>query len=274
MSYADILDKTSSIFFIMGTLFSKLRLLPFALFSLVANVISQILYLGGYILWFVASYLYPEHPRLKDQWYGFGQFKEQSRISAVVGTVASIFSVIAIFQPVLIIPALWFFFISNVIWSISHYHRLKNPPDFEADYSATSQVNYIGYAFLTTCVSFVTAFCITASILFPVISFAMLTTSTILGLIITLVALEYLVNFSFNNTQPNKWKGTNYSEMSTELSHSSILSINYSCDTSLEPGCDVPSYSSLFVKTDSESSSSSDQIVSEHLPDLDNRLEM
>lgn len=260
----------------MGTVFSKLRLLPFTLFSLVANVLSQILYLGGYILWFVASYLYPEHPRLKDQWYGFGQFKEQSRISAVVGTIASIFSVIAIMQPALIIPALWLFFISNVIWSISHYHRLKNPPDFEDDYSATSQVNYIGYAFLTTCVSFVTAFCITASILFPVISLAMLTTSTIVGLIITLVALEYLVNYSFNNTQPDKWKGTNYSEMSSELSHSSIFSNIYMCDTSHEQGCDASSYSSLFAKAGSESSSnsSSGHMASEPLPEHDNRLDM
>lgn len=260
----------------MGTVFSKLRLLPFALFSLIASVISQILYLGGYILWFIASYLYPEHPRLKDEWYGFGQFKEQSRISAIVGTVASIFSVIALIQPVSIIPALWLFFVSNVIWSISHYHKLKNPPDFEADYSAKSQVNYIGYAFLTTCVSFVTAFCITASILFPVISFAMLTTSTILGLIITLVALEYLVNFSFNNNQPNKWKGTNYSEMSSELSDSNILSRYYKCDSSLELECDVPSYSSLFVKTDSESScnSSIGHIASAPLPKHDNRMEM
>lgn len=228
----------------MGIIFSKLRLLPFALFSVIANVISQMLYLGGYVLWFVASYLYPEHPRLKDQWYGFSQFKEQSRVSAALGTIASILSVIALFYPVVIIPALWLFFASNVVWSISHYHKLRNPPDFETNYSENSQVNYMGYTILTTCVSLITAVCITISILFPLISFAVLTTSTILGLILTLYAVEYQINCSFNTNQTDDWKGTNYSEMSSELSASQELR----SDLDMKSGYEAPSHPSLFGK--------------------------
>ena len=241
----------------MGTIFGKLRLLPFALFSLIANIISQVLYLAAYILWFVASYLYPDHPRLQDHWFGFGQFKEQSRVSAIIGTVASILSVIAIAYPIVIIPALWLFFASNIIWSISHYHKLRNPPEFEDDYSANSQTNYIGYTILTTLVSLVTAFCITVSIIYPPISLAMLITSTILALLFTIIGLEYLINSSFSNTPAHKCNGTSYESLSSELSFPNTKSSELLADSKIELHHDIPFYPPLFYKTTSEQSANS-----------------
>jgi hypothetical protein len=211
------LDNASSLSFFLAIIASRLYYLPFAIFAGISYVVSLFLYLIGYLLWAISSHFYPDHPRLKGHWCGFVQFREQSKMSAAIGTIAVILSFVAFVMPILIIPSLWLFFASNLIWSVSHYHRLKNPPTNEPNYSTESQTSYLNYTILTTVLSVVTAVCLTAAILSPVSAPLLLTVSACFGITLTVAAMGYFFHYHLAGYLSKCWNGRNYSQISANL---------------------------------------------------------
>lgn len=197
MNHAKGLDNASGYFFFSGFLISKI---PSRFNPIVAVVLSSLtitFYALGYILWLAGSFLHPDHPKKNDQWYGFAQFRTQHQISGYLGLVACLISLSAIMIPVVVIPAAWIFFISNAIWSISEYHKLRNPPGYDETYLQTKQSSYVHYAFLSTAISLVSALATTLIFLIPAASLAIILTSAIICTAWGILATEYWWNFSY-----------------------------------------------------------------------------
>lgn len=175
--YTPALDKLSSYLFAIGLVTGKLKSLPFWVLQSILNVVSLIAYLVGYVTWFIASLFYPDHPRKRDSWYGFTEFKQQFQLSALLGTVATIMCFI---NPVLIIPAAWIYALSNSLWSIAEYHKRENPNRSDPLYSTAKQNYYFKYTLHITIISTITAAASTLALIFPPASFVILAASTTL----------------------------------------------------------------------------------------------
>ena len=211
------IDKASGIIFFLGILSAKLCYLPVALVSGVAYILSLVFYLVAYVLWLIATHFYPNHPPLRDRWFGFSAFRDQNKASATIGALAVIFSFVAFAVPIIIIPSLWLFVISNLIWSISHYHKLKNPILQEDFFSRESQGSFLSYTILTTTLSLVTAVCLTAAFLCPPVAAVLLTVSTAVGIALTVVAMGYFAHYHLYGYY-KQWKGQGYAGIMTNLS--------------------------------------------------------
>lgn len=203
MSQSVILNKTSNFLFFLGSVFGKLKQLPFALAALTFNLVALSLNAAGYCLWIAATLFYPNQKRHKNQWYGFAEFKEQHRVSAILGLIGTVFGFVAIAFPMLLIPATWLFFSSNIVWVISELHKSKNPPFQDLEYSAKKQSNFLSYAITMTFIGFVTAFATTLMLCFPFAAIPVLITSTIINAGLGLVATEYWLKVTFH-TPENK----------------------------------------------------------------------
>lgn len=203
MSRSVILNKTSNFLFFLGSVFGKLKQLPFALAALAFNLVALSLNSAGYCLWIAATLFYPNQERHENQWYGFAEFKEQHRTSAILGLVGTAFGFVAIAFPVLLIPAAWLFFSSNVVWVISELHKSKNPPTQDLEYSDKKQSHFLSYAITMTFIGFVTALATTLMFCFPVAALPVLIVSAIINAGLGLVATEYWLKVTFH-TPENK----------------------------------------------------------------------
>lgn len=199
MSHATRLDKASSYFFLLGFFLSKIQYIPLTIISSTLKFSSLIMYFLGYLLWIIGSHIYPDHNRLKNQWYGFAQFKEQYQCAAIIGLIATVLSIIAIFVPILILPAAWLFLSSNVIWTIGEYHKLNNPPEYELNYSHGHQSVYLSYAMTMSTITLLTAVTTTLMIIFPLIALPVFMGGALLGIGLGALGLEYWLEFSFGN---------------------------------------------------------------------------
>lgn len=216
MNNARKLDKASGIFFFSGFMLSKLQYVPFPIAAGFFRFFSLGLYFGGYVLWFAASLLQPEHKKDYNQWYGFAKIKEQFAVSSLVGLTATVLSIVAVFIPIIFPPAAWLFLIGNIIWTIGEYHKLKNPPLEDLTYSHTQQKAYLSYALTTTVISLITAIAATLIVVFPLASVPITVFSLLLCVGLGALAFEYWLNSNFGDHKPGT-TAQSYFEMADML---------------------------------------------------------
>ena len=216
-STTSIFDRLSGYFFLTGFITSKLKSIPIAIVAVIFNLVSLFAYLIGYVAWYLAAHIHPEHPRKKEDWYGFAQFKDQYKIAALLGTIATIATILSIIAPPLIIPTAWVYTISNSIWSISEHHKINNPPPNDIHFSSTKQSHYLKYALLVASSSAITALAATVVFLFPASAFIIVTGSTLVGTALTIASLYYWGKCAFGKHPPDKLNHT-YNTLSRELS--------------------------------------------------------
>lgn len=198
MSHYARIYKASSLFFFSGFVVSKIQYLPVgALITPIINSVALAMYFLGYLLWYIGSYFNPDHPGIKEQWFGFAEFKEQYRYAAAVGTVATILGIIAVFFPVITIPSVWLFLVSNVIWTISEFHILKNPPAYDEKYSAECQEIYLHYALSMTAIALVVALSTTLAFSLPAFAVPIFLVSSILCIGLGAFAFEKWLDYTF-----------------------------------------------------------------------------
>lgn len=215
MTAAQRLEKASGIFFFSGFLLSKLQYIPYPLVASIFRFVSLGIYFLAYGCWSTACLLHPDHKEHRNKWYGFAQIKEQFLFSSFVGLVATGLSVGAVFLPVLFPPAAWLFLIGNVLWTIGEYHKLKNPPPNNADFSYTGQKNYLYYALTSSAMSLVTAIAATLIIAFPPLAVPITAFSLLLCVGLGALALDYwLKSGNSANQKPVK---ESYNQMSDSL---------------------------------------------------------
>jgi len=202
VSHAKRLDNASSIFFFLAFTLSKIEYIPSIVTSSIATLISFGFNLIAYLLWFTSSLIHPDHPGKKEKWYGFAKFREQHQLAAIVGFIACTTSVIAlIVSATLHIPASWFFLISNICWSISEYHKLNNPPDYDTGVTYEQQKAYFSYTLMLTLIAFLSALTTTLVFIFPVIAIPLVVTTGLLSLGFGIQAGGYWLDYKYGATQ-------------------------------------------------------------------------
>lgn len=216
------LDKISSYSFFAGLIASKIQYLPATIITPFLNIASISLYLLGYSVWFLTSHLYPHQPPKFNEWYGFAAFKDQNTYAAALGIAATLTGIAAIMFPVLALPAAWLFFASNSIWSISEYHKLKNPLYGDKNYSESYQKSYLSYALSMTTVSMVGAIATTALYFFPLFFLPIMVVSTLVSVGLIATAMGYWFDFTFNEHKKTPVANPSYETM---LSHGSKKSL-------------------------------------------------
>lgn len=195
------LDRISGYFFTAGFFISRARILPIALLNAVLNIVSLLSYLVGYVAWFAATLLYPNHPRKRDAWYGFAEFKDQFQVASILGTAATI---ICLTYPPLLLPALWLFATSNFLWIVGEYHRKENPPPYDPNFSTPRQETYLKYAYLMTSISLLTAAASTTAMCFPLAAPMVLLSSTVIGTVMTVIAFNYWRQSAYGEYKPDR----------------------------------------------------------------------
>lgn len=214
MGHAIRMSKASGFFFAAAIFISQAKYAP----SVLAKAIFDSLYLLfcfiAHALWYLSSKLLPEHPGLKNRWYGFAEFKNQHIAAAVIGTIAVIFSVLAFFYPVAFI-ACWLFALSNTIWLISEYHKMKilgkgdnRPLTFELEYSNKRQRAYLQYAGVITTMAIITSIATTLALIFPPYALAIMTLSAIIGVCMSAIAAQKWIQYFLFPYPPEQTKGS------------------------------------------------------------------
>lgn len=240
MTVAQKLDKASGIFFFSGFLLSKLQYIPFPLVSAIFRFVSLGVYLLAYLSWLTACLLHPDHEEHYRKWYGFAQIKEQFLLSSLVGLIATVISVAAVFIPALFPPAAWLFLLGNIIWTIGEYHKLKNPPAQDDNFSYSKQKTYLSYAATTCAITLVTAIAATLMFFFPPLAIPITIFSLVVCVGLGALAFEFWLNSAFGDHKPTPTPES-YAQMSDTLGPSPALELS---DTP-EPGC----WNGLFNRT-------------------------
>lgn len=215
--FRSALDSISGYLFLTGAISARLKSIPIFLVAAIFNLSSVFAYLIGYVLWYVAAFLYPDHPRQRDSWYGFAQFKEQYQMAALLGTMATIGTILCLISPTLIVPTAWLYALSNLIWSIGEYHKKENPPLDNEEYSSVKQALYFRYTLTVAMNSVLAAISATAIFLLPSATFIIVTTATVIGFGIAIASAYYLGKFYLGNHPPEKIPHT-YQRLSNQLS--------------------------------------------------------
>lgn len=203
MSHARRLNKASNTLFFTALILAKLRVLPVVLFASISYVASLFISLTGYLLWIISSHLYPDQKALDNRWYGFSQVKHQNKAAGVIGAIAIIFCIAATIVPTLLIPGFWLLLASNVFWCISHYHKLKNPPKYDNEFSSSRQKAYIKYAMTMTAMSVLNALAATIVVIFPLLAPVVFTFSIAFSCILSLIAFNFWVDCNITPHQPD-----------------------------------------------------------------------
>jgi len=183
----------SGYFFLAGFVLFRLKNIP-VIGATIINLAALLSYLIGYVMWFVATLCYPDHPRRADLWSGFAQFKEQLTAASLLGAMASILCLV---YPTLLLPALWLFTAINFLLNIGEYHKLYNPPEYAPNYSTARQTVYLRYAFLVTSTSALTAIACTIALTAPAWAYLSLMTAAVVGNCLTIAALYYCQRCAF-----------------------------------------------------------------------------
>lgn len=197
---AKLLDDITGFIFLGAFLVSKAQHIPHPFVRAVTKLISLSAYLVGYFLWFIATFFYEKHERVRDNWYGFAEFKEQFRATSIIGLVAT---VICLAYPVLLIPASCLFAISNVLWLVGVHHQ-NNTPSFDITVPKSEKNSYFQYVSLITASSVITATGMVAVFLFPLVAAPILTATTVVSLSLTLSAMLLLARIRFFSQPPKE----------------------------------------------------------------------
>lgn len=222
MAKSKYLEKASGAFFFSGFMLSKFQYLPFPIVAAAFRFVSLGIYLLGYSMWFLASLMQPEHKRKDTKWYGFAKFKEQFLFSSLIGFIATVVSVVAISMPILFPLAAWLYVLGNAMWAIGEYHKLKNPPAHDENFSYERQKSYFKYTATTTLISLVAAISSCLIIAFPLATIPI--TFFSLGICIGLgaFAFENWLDSAFGNHKPEHKIGS-YNKLDSQLSSSCSL---------------------------------------------------
>ncbi len=191
------LDKVSGFFFLLGFIVSKVQYLPNIIFVSLINIFSLSCYFLAYGAWFISSHFNPSQKNNDKEWYEFAQFKEQFLYAAAIGLVASFISISAIYLPTLLVPASWLFLLSNILWTIGEYNKLKNPAETDENYSHTYQNANLNYAMTMTVAGLTTAIATTLIFIFPPITVPVIIASAIINTGLGMLAAEYWCDYTF-----------------------------------------------------------------------------
>lgn len=217
MTQAKKISKASSYFFLLGFIASKIQYLPLAFISSIINLVALGFYFAAYGLWFISSHFQPSQKEKNNEWYGFAQFKEQYLYAATIGLIASTISMMAFFFPVLLPPAAWLFFCSNMVWSIGEYHKLNNPPETDENYSHSYQKSSLSYSITMTAITLTTAISATLIFLFPPITISVIIASTITCMGLGILAAEYWLDYTFGDHKKTSVINHSYNHMQESL---------------------------------------------------------
>ncbi|KTD82260.1 hypothetical protein [Legionella waltersii] len=180
-------NKVSSIFFFSGFLLSKIQYVPFIIASSFTNLAALVLYMMGYGLWFIGIQGTPPNP----EWSPFANLKSKFLYAAVLGLLASTISVLALINPLFLVPAAWLYFASNVLWVGGEYYKLQgSDPNSTREY-INSQKNYFNYSITISTIGFVTALATTLSFFIPPITLPVILISSIICIGLGCLSFEY-----------------------------------------------------------------------------------
>ncbi len=156
----------------------------------------------GYSTWYIGSLLYDkDHPRKKDSWYGFAEFKQQHQTSALLGLIATVLCAVV---PALLIPIAWLFTVSNLLWAIGAHHKKNMPTTDDPNYSSAKQ-NVFSYLTLTvTLLSFLTALEATALFFFPLSAPILIPVATAAEVFVTIIIFVLIGKFTLGTYEPDR----------------------------------------------------------------------
>jgi len=216
--HAEMLSKLSGFLFLVGLFSSRLSSIPVSIITMTLTFVSTIAYLVGYIAWYIASLFYPDHPRKREYWFGFAQFKQQYQISALIGAIAT---VLCIITPFLILPIAWLYTISNLIWAISECHRKENPFPDDSNFSSVRQNLYVRYAVLVAASSIIASISVTIVFLFPPSALIVLSCSSFIAAILTVFTMYYWIKSIFGRYTPDHIKES-YAKLFDQLASEAL----------------------------------------------------
>lgn len=151
----------------MGAVFFKVQ--PIILDPFIGTLIYSIglgFYGIAYLLWLVECVMSKDRKK-PDAWYAFAGIKTQLISCAVIGLIATVFGISAIFFPILVIPTYWLFTVSNLFWLLGEYQKMKCPPEDDPSYQAIKQRMYVRYAGAVCIIGLLTAAVTTVALFFP-----------------------------------------------------------------------------------------------------------
>jgi hypothetical protein len=183
-----VTDALSNMFFFLGLITSKLRLLPIPVVSPVCNILSLIFYGLAYGLSWVSSLLTPHGTEEKKK------FKILLVIASLTGLLATVLCAMSLIFPVLLIPSLWLYCIANSVWTVSEIIKIYYKELQTEDYDAVKQPKYINYAITVSLIAFIAAFVATLAAIFPTISLPLLVISSFICVALSILAIQLYVS--------------------------------------------------------------------------------
>ncbi|RMX18642.1 hypothetical protein [Legionella jordanis] len=199
----------------MGFLTSQLQHSPHPFISALANLASLFFNSIAYGLWLAAAQLYPDYPRKKDHWYGFAEIKKQHLVAAAIGALAIVVCIAGIVIPPFLVLGSWLFFTSNLFWCIAEYHKQKNPPGNDLNFSVAKQEAYVRYAILNTLITLIPAVTATIALFFPPAALLAFVASVTLG--ICLGSVSIYCWFEYNCLPESKSQKGSYAKSMRNL---------------------------------------------------------
>lgn len=238
------LDTISGRFFMLGFISAKLKNIQIASIASKLNLVSIAAYLMGYTAWYVATFLYPHHPKLQTNWYGFAPYKYQYQAAAFLGAIAS---TICLLAPEMALAAAWVYVFSNLIWAIGEHHKGKYQTiNVGDDYSPEKQAHYFRFTLLVAIGSTLSAILTTASILMPAAANVIMTVNSIISVIFMFASFYYWFKAAFYTPAPinHLIHAPEATDTCTQLLEK--LSLNQANAPSTNTDHDDTSYPSLF----------------------------
>lgn len=260
MTIRTILNRICTILFGAGLVCLKIHNLPIPVVSTIIGFIAYGLYLTAYSLWFFRTLLDPAQKEIQTNWYGFLQYKGQFGLSALLGILGCVLSIIGFFIPILVVPAAWLFLACNTLWTIGEYHQYKTPPQEDEQYSESYQSVYLSYAIVVTTITLLSTLATTLTFIFPPITIPLMIFSGAICFGLSLLAWGYWINATFGDHPTLHEIKDSYFQMSDLLELSPTPSNALFLDDELSLNeCD--DYSSLWNRLNEESSEIQTNVV-------------
>lgn len=139
------MNRASNVFFVVGFLVKRLELIPHPLIKSLMHLIYSSCYLLAYLLFSIASIIFPRHTASKQSWYDHLRVQDQMSIAGLLGIVGSALILASFYCAPLLCVGLALMVVSNFAWFCGEVHRLNNPSKHEHS-NEDSQTNYVYYA--------------------------------------------------------------------------------------------------------------------------------
>ena len=173
----------------LGFITTRLKSIPILAIASKMNFVSITAYLIGYAAWYVASLLYPNHPKSQRNWYDFSSYKYQYQAAALLGAIATILCITA---PASTLIAAWIYAWSNLIWAVGEYHKNKfQTLQNDEDFSREKQALYFRFTVLVASGSTIAAILSTMTNVMPETIFFINPIASIVGGVFMAASLYY-----------------------------------------------------------------------------------